>query len=115
MTDTVPPFRSAEAAWLWTMAVLEARHDPALPAPPPGPCRAEDVIKCLDELYRRRRVELLHARILRIWGRRGRTPDPRRVQEKCDWRLWREAMDRLEFPLRQRGIVAGVAMLMLRE
>ena len=89
------------------MALLEARHDPGRAAPPPGPCRAEDVIKCLDELYRQRRVELLHARILRYWGRRGRAPDPGRAREKCDWRLWQEAIGRLDFPLRRRGIVAG--------
>ncbi len=113
------PFASAEAAWFWTVATIEARRNPGrpmpmpgpmlgpMPGPPPGPCRPEDVVKCLDELYRRRRVDLLHARILRLYGRRGRAPDPRRAMERCDWRLWTEALRRLEFPLRRRGIVAG--------
>ena len=103
----VPPFPTAEAAWLWTAAALLARRDPAAARPPPGPCRPEDVVKCLDTLYRSRRVELLHARILRIWGWRGVAPDPRRAKEGCDWRLWQEAMERLDWPLRAKGIVAG--------
>ena len=101
------PFPTAEAAWFWTAAALLARRDPAAPRPPPGPCRPEDVLKCLDTLYRSRRVELLHARILRIWGWRGVAPDPRRAKEGCDWRLWQEAMERLDWPLRAKGIVAG--------
>lgn len=99
------PFRSAEAAWFWTATALEARANPALRPPAPGPCRPEEVVKCLDELYRRRRIELLHARILRLYGRRGRAPDPRRPNERCDWRLWHEAMERLAYPLRQRGLL----------
>ena len=92
---------------MWTMAALEARRDPLARAPRAGPCRPEEVVKCLDELYRRRRIELLHARILRAWGRRGRAPDPARARERCDWRLWTEAIGRLEFPLRRAGIVGG--------
>ena len=104
------PFRSAEAAWLWTAAVLEARHDHARRPPAPGPCRAEDVVKCLDQLYRRRRIELLHVRILRLYGRRGRAPDPGRARERCDRRLWAEAMDRLDGPLRRASIIDGRVM-----
>ena len=103
------PFGSVEAAWLWTAAVLEARQNPRRRPPAPGPCRAEDVVKCLDELYRRRRIELLHVRILHLYGRRGRAPDPRRPGEGCDWRLWAEALHRLDFLLRRAGVVAGAA------
>jgi hypothetical protein len=63
-------------------------------------------VKCLDRLYRHRRIDLTHARILRIWGERAAAPDPRYPSEKHDWRLWREALDRLEWPLRVKGIVA---------
>ena len=103
---TPRPFPTAESAWFWTSAALLARRDPSGPRPPPGPCRPEDVVKCLDALYRRRRIELLHAHILRIWGQRGVAPNPARPRERCDWRLWREALDRLDWPLRQCGIVA---------
>ncbi len=92
-------FGSPDAAWIWAMRrVAEGRMRG----------RAGDVVKCLDELYRQRRVELLHARVLRIWGLRGRAPDARRLQEGSDWRLWREAMAELDGPLRARGIVGGL-------
>ncbi len=100
------PFACAETAWFWTASCLRARQE-AIPVPGPGPCRPEDIVKCLDGLYRQRRVELLHVRILRIWGWRGTAPNPARVRERCDWRLWHEAMGRLEWPLRVRGIVVA--------
>jgi len=115
------PFTCAEAAWFWTASCLRARQEaanasgshassPYAPSPHAsslGPCRPEDVVKCLDALYRQRRVELLHVRILRIWGWRGVAPNPARARERCDWRLWHEALSRMEWPLRVRGIVAG--------
>lgn len=100
------PFSSAEAAWFWTMAVLESRH--ANRTPPPGACAPEEVLRCVDDIYRRRRIVLLHARILRLYGRRGRAPVPGRPSERCDLILWREAMEHLDDRLRERGLVAGV-------
>lgn len=103
------PFRSAEEAWFWTMAALVARRDGARYSAGRGkvarPCEPDDVVKCLDTLYRRRRLDLVHARILRIWGERGVAPNPAHAAERCDSRLWREAMERLEWPLRVKGIV----------
>ena len=106
----VEPFRSAEEAWLWTMAALVARREGARYTANQGrrlrPCEPDDVVKCLDALYRRRRIDLVHARILRIWGERQAAPNPAYASERCDTRLWREALDRLEWPLRVKGIVA---------
>jgi hypothetical protein len=107
---TTQPFRSVDEAWFWTMAALVARRDGARYTANQGrvqrPCEPDDVIKCLDTLYRRRRIDLVHARILRIWGERQTAPNPAHASERCDWRLWREALDRLEWPLRVKGIVA---------
>jgi len=104
------PFRDAEEAWLWTMAALTARREGARFTANKGvasrPCEPDDVIKCLDTLYRHRRIDLTHARILRIWGERQAAPNPAYAIERCDWRLWREALDRLEWSLRVKGIVA---------
>jgi hypothetical protein len=105
------PFNSAEEAWFWTMAALVARRDGARIVSGAGavqrPCEPDDVVRCLDRLYRQRRIDLQHARILRIWGERGCAPDPRAPREGGDSRLWREAMARLDWPLRAKGIVAG--------
>ncbi len=104
------PFHNAEEAWFWTMAALRARRDGARtarnPHAVPRPCEPDDVIKCLDGLYRQRRVDLAHARILRIWGERASTPNPAWASERTDARLWREAISRLEWKLRVKGIVA---------
>ncbi|MDR3538628.1 MAG: hypothetical protein P4L71_19185 [Acetobacteraceae bacterium] len=104
------PFRNAEEAWLWTMTALVARREGTRYSSSQGriarPCEPDDVVRCLDTLYRRRRIDLVHARILRIWGERQMAPNPAFASERCDWRLWREAMDRLEWPLRVKGIVA---------
>jgi len=104
------PFRSAEEAWLWTMAALIARRDGARFTAGKGdkirPCEPDDVLKCLDRLYRQRRIDLIHARVLRIWGERGVAPDPRYPSERADAVQWREALSRLEWPLRVKGIVA---------
>ncbi len=64
-----------------------------------------DVVKCLDQLYRRRRIDVRHARILRAWGERQTAPNPAYAAERCDAQIWREALDRLEWPLRVKGIV----------
>lgn len=99
------PFRTAEEAWYWTLACLAGRHGDGLP-PAPRRFKPEDVLQCLDRLYRCRRVQLVHVRIMRLWGERARAPNPAYPRERCDWELWHEAMDRLDWQLRQRGIVA---------
>jgi len=105
----VRPFSSAEEAWMWTMAALVARRDGARYTANQGavtrPCEPDDVVKCLDSLYRQRRIDLVHARILRMWGERRSAPNPAYATERSDWRLWNEALNRLEWPLRAKGIV----------
>jgi hypothetical protein len=107
------PFRSAEEAWFWTMSALVARREGARVRAGQGlsvrPCDPDDVVKCLDRLYRQRRIELTHARVMRVWGERGVPPSPRHPEERADHRIWCEAMQRLEFPLRVKGIVADSA------
>jgi hypothetical protein len=105
----VQAFRSAEHAWLWTMAALIARREGARytanKALVSRPCDPDDVIKCLNGLYRQRRVDLAHARILRIWGERQMPPSLLVPSERRDYGLWVEALERLEWPLRVKGIV----------
>ncbi len=104
------PFRDATEAWFWTMAALVARREASAiltrQSGPPRPTQPEDILRCLDNLYRRRRIDLLHARILRLWGERGIAPNPARAGERCDALIWREALERLEWPLRVKGYLA---------
>jgi hypothetical protein len=91
------------------MATILARRDGAgLAWRPDGsrrPCDPEDVIKCLNSLYERRGVGLLHVRILRVWGERQMAPDAGVPGQAADARLWQQAMGQLEWALRGRGIV----------
>ena len=102
-------FRSAEEAWFWTMAALAARRDGARFGAGRGrvvrPCEPDDVIRCLDTLYRARKIGLAHARVLRVWGDRQVAPSPVLMTERGEWVLWREACERLEWKLRVQGIV----------
>jgi hypothetical protein len=103
------PFDSAEHAWLWTMAALIARREGARYTANKGtvsrPCDPDDVVKCLDGLYRQKRIDLAHARVLRMWGERQIAPSSVIAAEHNDHRLWVEALERLEWPLRIKGIV----------
>ena len=102
------PFRSAEQAWFWTVGALAARHNGSNSnrRGTPRPCDPDDIVICLDALYRGQHVDLSHARILQRWGSRQTAPNPDHANECRDAALWREALDRLEAPLRAKGIVA---------
>jgi hypothetical protein len=100
-------FASVADAWFWTMGALRARRDGTGGAGDAlkRPCDPDDVVRCLDRLYRTRRIDLRHARVLRVWGARQMAPDSRMASGR-DAALWREALARLEQPLRHKGIVA---------
>jgi hypothetical protein len=104
------PFATAEEAWFWTMAALTARNAGARIVAglglKPRSCEPDDVIRCLDRLYRQRRIEIAHLRVLRRFGDQQVPPDPRHPGDRSALRLWREALGRLEWPLRMKGIVA---------
>jgi hypothetical protein len=90
--------------WMVQTLVAEAEGKPRKAAP--TICEPAEVVKCLDTLYRRRRIDLHHVRILRLWGHRGRAPDAANPMERADSRVWREALDRLDWPLRTLGIIS---------
>ncbi len=104
------PFACAEEAWIWTMGALIARREGARfganKGPMARPCEPDDVVRCLDQLYRQNRIDLAHARVLRAWGERQISPSAMVYAERDDHRLWNEAMRRLEWPLRVKGIIA---------
>jgi len=104
------PFSGAEEAWMWTMAALIARREGARYTAGQGrvsrPCDPDDVVKCLDGLYRQQRISLTHARVLRIWGERQIAPSTHIISERGAHQIWVEALERLEWPLRVKGIVA---------
>jgi hypothetical protein len=104
------PFACAEQAWLWTMAALITRREGARYSANKGavsrPCDADDIVRCLDALYQQQRISLAHARVLRIWGERQIAPSASVAVERRDHGLWVEALDRLAWLLRIKGIIA---------
>lgn len=100
-------FRNTAEAWFWTMAALAARRDGDAKS---GirivrPCDPDDIIRCLDQLYRGRRIDRSHAQVLRVWGERQTAPASRFEGELCDHRLWIEAMTCLQPLLQAKGII----------
>lgn len=94
---------------MWTMSALVARREGARYSAGKGavarPCDPDDVVKCVDLLYRRRRIDLAHARVLRVWGERQIAPSAASAAERNDRRLWLEALRQLDASLRAKGIV----------
>ncbi len=104
-------FGTAEACWIWTMRMLLARRDGAGAEFGQGgirPCEPDDVVQCFDRLYRQGKVNLKQAKVLRIYGERGRVPSRTsgNAEERADAQLWRDAMAKLGEMLRAKGIVA---------
>lgn len=103
------PFESTEEAWFWFLQAQQAREDGARFAAGvgliPRPCEPIDIYKVLDRLHRQRRLMMDHLLVLRHYGRRMMPPDPRRVKEVRSFKLWKEALDRMEPLLVRKGIV----------
>lgn len=101
------PFRSAGEAWFWAVGALLARREGSSRSGGgiPRPCDPDDIIKTLDRLYCAGKIQLRHARILRVWGERQVAPDLHHPGERAELQLWNEALARLEWSLRIKGIV----------
>jgi len=103
------PFRRAEDAWFWTMAGLAARREGAKRGGCRGilrPCDPDDVVNCVQRLCRSGRISSVQARVLCTWGTRQMAPSERQERERMAVVHWRTALERLELPLRAKGIVA---------
>ena len=105
------PFESAEETWFWFIAAQQARNDGARYIAGLGnmhrPCEPVDILKILDSLYRKRRLLRDHLLVLRHYGRRFMPPDLGRVKEQRAYYIWREALERLEPILEEKGIIAS--------
>ncbi len=104
------PFPTAEEAWLWTAQALRARRDGARSVAKAGlairPCEPDDIVRCLDGLFRRGRIGAAHATALHRWGERGMAPDAHCAAEQADAGRWQAALAWLDWALRAKGIVA---------
>ncbi|MCD8520260.1 MAG: hypothetical protein LRY57_03010 [Alphaproteobacteria bacterium] len=69
------------------------------------PCEPADILQTLNRLYRQRRLQMDHIRVLKHYGERHMAPDPRRPREIRAYLIWAEALERLEALLESKGIV----------
>lgn len=107
----VVPFNNAVEAWFWFILAQQARNEGARYkagiSQMTRPCEPADILKILDRLYRQRMLIRDHLLILRHYGRRQMPPDPRRIKEIRAYKLWKEALERIEPVLIRKGIVCG--------
>ncbi|HOO50867.1 MAG TPA: hypothetical protein PLK94_06220 [Alphaproteobacteria bacterium] len=103
------PFETAEAAWFWFVQAQTARNEGAQIVSGVGsclrPCEPVDIYRELDRLYRGRRLVIDHIKVLRHYGLRLLSPDPRHPKEVRAYHIWNEALDRLGEALKSKGIV----------
>lgn len=108
-SDDTVPFKSAEEAWFWFIQAQTARNEGAKITAGAGlyqrPCEPVDIIKALERLYRSRSITMDHVMILKHYGQRQLSPDPRRAKEARAHAIWREALDKLESVLISKRIV----------
>lgn len=108
-SDDTVPFKSAEEAWFWFIQAQTARNEGARITAGAGlyprPCEPVDIIKALERLYRARTVTIDHVMVLRHYGQRLLSPDPRRQKEIRAYGLWKEALSKLEDALVIKRIV----------
>jgi len=103
------PFTDVNEAWFWAMqahqAMLDGARVRAGQALLPRPCEAADIMRVVDRLFRQRRLLREHLLVLARYGRLFMAPERDRAREATDWRLWNEALERMQPVLRAKGII----------
>ena len=103
------PFDSGEEAWFWSVQAQDAKAAGARVVAGRGlvqrPCEPADILRVVDRLFRSRQLVRDHLHVLVHYGRRLSAPDPERYREQRAHALWREAFDRVDPVLRDKGIV----------
>ena len=98
------PFSSMEECWLWFAAVCAVKREggKALGGGVARPLCPEDVSLALSRQMRAGLLSARHAKILRLYGDRGRAPSG--DAELKDRALWLQAMRRLRAALRGKRV-----------
>lgn len=106
---SVVPFDTAEQAWFWFARCQKLRNEGIRSGdrlqPVSRPCEPDDLYRTAIALYRQRRLNDQHIKVMSHYGFRECPPDPRQRSEEQAARLWADAMDRLHSPLLGKGIV----------
>lgn len=102
-------FATAAEAWLWAAKHALLAADGAKPEGHLGsvarPCEPGDVVLAARRLHKAGWLGKRELRALWHYGTLGREPWADSPFEREDWRVWSNAVSRLEAPLIRRGIV----------
>lgn len=102
------PFHSAESAFFWFIRSREsmrpASHNKSVEC---RPCEPADILRAIERLLRDQTLNRQHYEVLNEYGNKGCPPREDFNEEISAYRLWTEAMHRLEVALRERGIVVA--------
>lgn len=103
-------FFSAEEAWFWGVQGMLCRLAGARVlggmASTARPCEASDVINCVAELERVRRLSREEIGVLFLYGRYAIPPRALGVRHRPAVPVWERAMALLKVLMEQKGIVA---------
>lgn len=103
------PFDNVEEAWFWFILAHEAKLAGARVRAGQGlvprPCEPGDILRTVDQLYRKRRLLRDHLLVMAHYGRRQMAPEAERRREMRDHGLWHEALSILAPTLRDKGII----------
>lgn len=113
------PFETTEEAWFWFIAAQTARNDGARlvagSSVIPRPCEPVDILNILNRMHRGRLLLWDHLLVLRHYGVRNFPPDSHRLKEARAFRLWAEAMAKLEDVFIAKGIVREKSLFELAQ
>ena len=103
------PFKDTEEAWFWYVRSERARREGALSLKVESiegrPCDPDDIYRFVMQLYKRKKLNSEHLRVLAEFGWKNAPPDPRVSSERRTWAIWGEALDKLSTILKSKGIV----------
>lgn len=93
-----PTDTQAQAEWAWFILIRAVQQPPRERLPEP----AQSIFRVIERLYQQRRLERDELTILRRWGERGYPPP---AEERGEYRIWLEAMSKIDAALRKQGII----------
>ncbi len=69
------------------------------------PCEPVDIYATTMRLFKQGFLKKNHMRVLAHYGETLTPPNPRDYEQAPDYELWQQAMQKLETPLRRKGII----------
>lgn len=105
------PFESASQAWFWACSALAAAREganrPSDLSTMPRACEPHDVFLLVKRLHLVRRLTDAHLRVLGRYGRECIEPELSPCHITWEGRLWLDAMEALEPPLRAKELLVS--------